>query len=153
MSGSPEVVSALREFSRPFRNATLISWRLVDEAPRGYSKLAVFQSSDPCFLQYRGFSYLHSRLLLSQQYDIERLEAELDRIDRWEESKDDPMSRLVSRAKDDKYPDPAGFGASFAEADCTRSRPQVFTELRRKLVEYGMCQLDCSHDLHLTADR
>ena len=108
----------------------------VDRCPDGYHKIATFQSSDPSFLQYRGFSYLHCRLLSSLQYDVGRLEAELDQLDEWEQKHEDPNSRLVSKDRDDKYFDPSKIDVSFS-ANRWRSRPQVFAELKQKLMEYG----------------
>ena len=107
----------------------------VDDRPQGYNRIATFQSSDPNFLLYRGFGYLHCRLLSSLQYDIERLETELDHLDEWDMRKGDP-DRLTCRERDDSHASkdlfPKGFQLKFK-----RTRPEVFEELRQRLMQYG----------------
>jgi len=110
--------------------------RKLDTCPGGYCKVATFQSSDPNFLQYRGFSYLHCRLLSSLQYEIVQLETELDKLDEWEQENDDPGNRLVCKQFDDKATDVAQFPESFRLKRFHRTRPQLFQELRVKLLEY-----------------
>jgi hypothetical protein len=79
---------------------------------------------------------LHCRLLSSLQFEVGRLEDELDRLDQWEQSNGDPESRLASKNVDDKYSDPRKVDESFIRKKW-RSRPQVFGDLRTKLLEYG----------------
>lgn len=105
----------------------------VDSAPRGYPRVAAFQSSAPNFLQYRGFSYVHCRVLLELQYHIEHLEEELDDVDIYD-SDNGTIRGLVSRRNDpvEVLPDPSG------SPPARRSRPVILEDLRLKLMEYGM---------------
>lgn len=113
----------------------------MDDRPEGYNRVATFQSSDPNFLLYRGFSYLHCRLLSTLQYEIESLETELDQLDKWEMKKGDP-DRLTCMERDNLHSSknmfPKGFQLKFK-----RTRPEVFDELRRKLMQYGVCFCGC----------
>ena len=79
---------------------------------------------------YRGFSYLRSRVLLTQQRDLIELEEELDEIDKlhFEEGK---HRRLKSWSKD-KY-----HAQQEAETE-ERPRTRILTEIRQKLSEYGL---------------
>ena len=111
----------------------------MDETPKGYPLVANFQSSDRNFLQYRGFLYLHSRLLSSLQYDIELLEKELQRLDHWDiDCKDERRERCLGcRERDDRLSRldrlPDEHKAKFKQ----RTRPQVVAELGEKLMQYG----------------
>ncbi|KAL6707392.1 hypothetical protein ACN47E_004171 [Coniothyrium glycines] len=99
--------------------------RILEDTPRGYPRLAAFQSSEANFALYRSFSYLHSRILLDLQDEITALEKELDEVD-WDDSEDDP-ERLHSRETDvDRA---ASEGAS-------RNRRVILREIRTKLMEY-----------------
>jgi hypothetical protein len=62
-------------------------------------RLAAFMSW-MTFMQYHGFGLSHARVLLAQQYDIERLEDELNEIDRWDACKDSFL-KLSSQRRDD----------------------------------------------------
>lgn len=108
---------------------------LVDDRPEGYNRIATFQSSDANFLLYRGFGYLHCRLLSSLQYEVESLETELDQLDDWEMKKGD-RDRLTCKETDNLYASnekfPKGFQLKFK-----RTRPEVLEELRQKLMHYG----------------
>ena len=110
----------------------------MDETPKGYPLVANFQSSDGNFLQYRGFLYLHSRLLSNLQYEIECLEEELKALDEWDlECKDSKRAKcLKCKERDDRQSKfdrmPADFKSQFE-----RTRPQLMVELRTKLMEYG----------------
>jgi hypothetical protein len=98
----------------------------VEDTPNGYPRLAAFQASESNFALYRGFSYLHSRVLLDMQDELTALEKELDELDDFEEN---PL-RLKSRTEDiqesqnDDEPD-------------GRTRRQVLAEIKTKLTEYG----------------
>jgi hypothetical protein len=106
----------------------------VDETPRGYSQVAVLQSSDRSFLQFRGFGYLHCRVLCDLQHGIECLERELDDLD--QHDKDEDPRRLHSRKNDQDKSDQDP-GASLYPDDIRRNRPEVLRELKEKLMEYG----------------
>ena len=72
----------------------------VENAPVGYPQLAVFQSSDPSFLQFRGFSTLHCRILSSLQYDVECLEQELAELDECDKN-DKGELKLTNKSRDE----------------------------------------------------
>lgn len=96
-------------------------------------------ASDRSFMQYRGFGPLHSRVLLAQQYDIERLEEELDDLDRWDEAIEKPgvPTKLGSKERDDtqclKIDMPTDFPFD-------RTRPEVLADLKQQLMCYGECK-------------
>lgn len=98
--------------------------------------MATFQCSDPNFLQYRGFKYLHSRVLSFLQYEIQQLEDELDRLDKWDDDQEDKEKRLICLENDTLYQRCDQFPEEF-QLDFERTRPEVLAELRRKLLEYG----------------
>jgi hypothetical protein len=98
--------------------------------------VATFQASDPGFLQYRSFLYLRCRLLSALQYDLGKLEEELDTLDAWEASKNDPEQRLVSRENDLQYNSKDMFPRGF-QLRMKRTRPEVLADLKIKMAEYG----------------
>lgn len=116
----------------------------MDTTPEGYSRVATFQSSDQNFLQYRGFSYLHARLLSDLQFEVECLERELDKLDTWDKE-NDGMTRLYSSAKDKvkrtKAKMPEGFPLK-------RTRPEVLVDLKAKLMDYGKRTIASSDDFN-----
>jgi hypothetical protein len=105
---------------------------LVETTRNGYPRLAAFQSSESNFALYRGFSYLHSRVLLDLQDELTGLERELDEIDIYEEDE----SRLTCRENDVREGARELQDGSLA-ASGMRSRRQVMTEIKQKLFEYG----------------
>lgn len=128
----PEIVSRWRE--TVFEHPLNIS-KTVDETPRGYAAMAAFQSSDRSFLQYRGFGYLHSRVLSDLQFGIERLEEELDALDQYD--KDNGRLRWLQCTEQDRAINAGDSNASAYEDEfIERSRPVVLRELKAKLLEY-----------------
>ncbi|KAI7200889.1 hypothetical protein KC343_g8989 [Hortaea werneckii] len=113
---------------------------LEKDCPQGYSQVATFQCSDPNFLQYRGFKYLHSRLLSHMQYEIQQLEDELDRLDDWDRIHGDREKRLVCLENDVLYQRCDQFPEEF-QLEFERPRPEAFAELKRKLLEYAPDEL------------
>ena len=76
----------------------------MESRPEGYPRVAAFQSSDHNFMIYRGFSYLHCRLLLYLQDEIACAERELDQMDEGDfQDEENPRLKicLQSRDKDD----------------------------------------------------
>lgn len=100
---------------------------IVEKCPEGYPRLAAFLSSEPSFSVYRGFSYLHSRVLLGLQDQIVALERELDQNDS-SDKENGLTSRLRSRARDEYIARREGE---------ERSREQILDEIRIKLLQYG----------------
>ena len=100
----------------------------MEETPKGYSRLAAFLSSEHSFSIYRGFDYLHARVLLNLQDQIVTLERELDQKDAFDQE-NGLTGVLQSRAKDIRQ-------AKINSEE--RSRNQILEEIREKLVKYGM---------------
>lgn len=124
---------------------------LVEDRPRGYPQVATFQSSDRNFLQYRGFVYLHSRVLSDMQFDIEQIETELDDLDRWE--KDNGDLRKLSCKRRDSHKTAEELACAGWPAHLTRCRPLVLADLRAKLLEYGKWSyVSCCQSFPLTSE-
>ena len=81
--------------------------------------LATFLDSDDCFMVYRRFGFLQSRLLLEKQEELRELEGKLDRLDKIEERKNSkhPMTSDVP-------------SEAFAEEECCCM--QVWQRTRRQ---------------------
>jgi hypothetical protein len=116
--------------------ATSLLTSVVDKCRDGYCKIATFQSSDRNFMVYRGFGYLHCRVLSDMQYEIETIEKELKKLDKWEAKREDPENRLVCKKNDDMFRDKKDFPPGF-QAQFSRTRPQLLEDLRSKLLAYG----------------
>jgi len=110
----------------------------------GYPKAAAFQSSLPNFSLYRGFSYLHSRVLLDLQDEIASLEEEIDAIDSADMQTGNEMV-LQSRTRDvylnkkdlESRTRITHLNKEQVQEGHPRSRRQVLSEIREKLAEYG----------------
>lgn len=115
---------------------------VVDESVHGYNEIATFQSSDRSLLLYRGFDYLHCRLLSHLQWEVNKLEEELDSLDQYELDQKDPERRLVSKREDGYYIRKEDFPNDF-KCKFWRTRAEIWSELRVKLMEYGVLDLIC----------
>lgn len=102
----------------------------MEECPLGYPKLGAFLSSESSFSLYRGFHYLHSRILLDLQAQIVCLERELDEADILD-SQNGHDIRLRSRRIDEKQK------GDIAKTESRRPRSTIVSEMRIKLLEYG----------------
>ncbi|OTA53990.1 hypothetical protein K449DRAFT_469683 [Hypoxylon sp. EC38] len=89
--------------------------RQIEDYPRGYPRMAAFQSSDMAFTMFRRFTLLHVRALLLAQDEICSLERKLHDID----EKERTQLYLSSRAYDEN-----------------RERKMVIEEIKTKLREY-----------------
>ncbi|OCL06343.1 hypothetical protein AOQ84DRAFT_297184, partial [Glonium stellatum] len=98
----------------------------VDDCPNGYPRLAAFMSSEPCFSTYRGFDYLHARVLLGFQDQLVTLERELDRKDSIDH-KNGLGRRLHSRGRDERKSSRDGG---------ERSRDHILEDIQKKLMQY-----------------
>ena len=94
----------------------------VDEYPPGYGKVAAFEECDPSFLICRKFGWLHIRLWLHLQDEVQELEEELESLDMWEISSGDPL-RLRNRRIDYGRPN--------------APRKDLLIKIAAKLREYG----------------
>lgn len=95
----------------------------------------MFQASDRNFLQYRAFHVAHCRVLSSLQHELEQLESELEDLD--------GVDRVNGEAKlKDKKRDKRQCSIDLQNgmypSHLTRSRPEVLSLLKAKLLEYGM---------------
>ena len=91
----------------------------MDQYPEGYGKLAAFIDCDPNFRIYRKFGWLHNRVLLHIQDELQELEEELEDIDAWE-AKSGDMVKLASRRE-----------------DTNAERLELIGTIKEKLDEYG----------------
>lgn len=91
----------------------------MDDYPEGYGKLAAFIDCDPNFRIYRKFGWLHNRVLLHIQDELQELEEELEMIDAWEAKSGDNV-KLASRRE-----------------DTTPDRLELIGTIKQKLDEYG----------------
>ncbi|KAH7121196.1 hypothetical protein B0J11DRAFT_590106 [Dendryphion nanum] len=98
---------------------------LQDYQP-GYPQQAAFQSSDHSFSIYRGFNYLHSRVILELQDELRCLEKDLNSMDKMD-TKNGKSERVTARAKD----------LSWARREGKPSkRAELLEKIRSKLVNY-----------------
>ena len=91
----------------------------MDQYPEGYGKLAAFIDCDPNFRIYRKFGWLHNRVLLHIQDELQSLEQELEIVDDWE-AKSGDIVKLASR-----------------RSDTNEVRKDVIIAIKAKLDEYG----------------
>jgi len=105
---------------------TAIQTRSLESYPRGYPRLASFLSSECNFSLYRGFGYLHSRVLLGLQDDIVILERELEELDNEDALSADDRRRLENRE----------FDVNRERNDILRSRQDILAEIQSKLIAY-----------------
>lgn len=98
----------------------------MEASPPGYNHLAAFLSSEKSFSVYRGFDYLHARVVLNLQDQIASLERELDGKDQIDQQ-NNMIKQLKSRARDIR--------SSQGEE---RSREHILDEIRQRLIHYGI---------------
>jgi hypothetical protein len=113
---------------------------IVEGCPKGYPRLAAFLSSEHSFSIYRGFGYLHSRVLLGLQDQIVSLERELDQKDSFDQQNGLTL-RLQSRARDERE--------SCRDGE-ERPRERILDDIRKKLLEYGSLFVESAIYLHLS---
>lgn len=95
----------------------------VDKYKSGYGKVAAFEDSDPSFLMYRKFGWLHNRILLHLQDELVDLEGQLEALDHWEAQTGNP-TKLRCRRLDDAVPEKS-------------ERRKLLSQCSEKLAEYG----------------
>ena len=99
----------------------------VDEYPPDYGKVAAFEECDPSFLICRKVGWLHIRVLLHLQDEVQELEEELGYLDKWKLSSGYPL-RLRNRRIDYGRPN--------------ATRKDLLIKIAAKLGEYGgICTL------------
>ena len=112
--------------------------RTLEKCPNGYARLAAFNASEQNFMLYRGFSNVHARLLLSLQASIQKLEAELDDIDRFHNTLPEASKKRlrswdldVAACRQDKEE-----AKEDGDEDEARTREDILEELRIKVNRY-----------------
>ncbi|KAM3066685.1 hypothetical protein ACMFMG_002395 [Clarireedia jacksonii] len=104
--------------------------RSLSENQSSYRSLSTFLNSDEEFQVYPRFGYLHARLLLTRQYEIRQLEAELDEMDQLDENEEDKR-RARSRKFDVKLEQ-----QELKDKPNTRTRTIILEEIENKLKSY-----------------
>ena len=94
---------------------------IVDEYHCGYAKVAAFENCDPSFLIYRKFGWLHNRVLLHTQDELQEMESDLEALDKMEAEQGDPR-KLRSRRID--------------ETDTDSPRKELIEQIKSKMKEY-----------------
>lgn len=89
----------------------------------GYGRVAAYEDSDPSFLIYRKFGWVHNRILLHLQDELVDLEGQLEDLDKWEALTGNP-TKLVCRRLDDAGPEES-------------ERRILLRRCSEKLAEYG----------------
>lgn len=111
--------------SLPFR---LLAYKMTIVQGDGYSRLAAYLSTETDILMFRDFSYLRVRSILEQQYQLRKLEDELDEMD----IKDGNSGPIDQECLRNRYLD-----EQRSDLQHGRSRTKVFEELQEKLERYG----------------
>ncbi|KAI4277690.1 MAG: hypothetical protein LQ337_001563 [Flavoplaca oasis] len=120
--------------------------RKIEDCPNGYPKVAGFMDSEDTFGIYRRFGFLYSRVLLSKQDELRRLEDDLDAMDhRDAHGTDHTRKCLKSCAKD------------FArkQKENLQTRKELLQTVQSKLYDYGQFLLQAQQmvSLNKPADR
>ncbi|KAJ4303536.1 hypothetical protein N0V90_002432 [Kalmusia sp. IMI 367209] len=109
----------------------------MDQFPTGYPLQAAFQSSDTSFSIYRGFDYLHSRVILELQDELRCLEENLIEMDEDDAYSGDPRQSKRVRSRD------ADLEEGLLEAtqsnqpeNLPSKRANLLAKIRSKLVDY-----------------
>lgn len=99
----------------------------VEKYPRGFPQLACFLDSDDAFMVYRRFGSVFSRLLLTKQDEIRRMESTLEAMDR-ADKRVIGIEFLKSTVEDERRGElPEGW---------TEGRGTLMARLEKKVLEY-----------------
>ena len=90
----------------------------VQNYPLGFPLQAAFQSSEPSWSIYRGFNYLHARVIVELQDELRCLEKRLTVMDKLDNDNGEG-ERLMSRDEQGE------------------ERTELIRNIREKLVQYG----------------
>lgn len=97
----------------------------MDEAPRGYPRVAAYLNSDNDTVLFRRFGTLHSRTLLYKQVELTELEAKLEKLDKEHSSEEDNEWKVFNSIHHDD-----GFQ--------NEERKALVDKIEEKLLAYGM---------------
>ncbi|KAL8703682.1 MAG: hypothetical protein Q9201_003136 [Fulgogasparrea decipioides] len=102
--------------------------RKVEDYPKGFPQVACFLDSDDAFMVYRRFGSVFSRLLLTKQDEIRRMESMLKAMD-LTDRRDGNGAYLMSLSEDEQRDElPAGW---------PESRGTLMNKLEKKTLEYA----------------
>jgi len=112
--------------------------RTLEKCPNGYARLAAYNASEQNFMLYRGFSNVHARLLLNLQASIQKLETELDDIDRFHDTLPEASKKRlrswdldIAACRQEKEE-----AKEDGDEDEARTREDILEELRIKVNQY-----------------
>ncbi|KAJ8118034.1 hypothetical protein OPT61_g911 [Boeremia exigua] len=146
-------LNRLRPYPEPV-TVTEVKTRTLENTPNGFPRLAAFQVIEPNHSIYRGFAYLHSRVLLELQDELTELELELDECD-WDEYDEDPdRPRFASHVLQNDAV--GGLGQVLANArsiqtfqkpiDSTYLKVRRYHNKAKPLADYAMESIRCKGD-------
>jgi hypothetical protein len=119
----------------------------VEDYPHGYPQQAAFQSSESSFSIYRGFNYLHSRVILEMQDELRCLEDNLQDLDAMDNN---PRRKrcLTSRAWDLKQAkrDRKPFSDRATLLSTIRNKLSIYDEILMKARDIGAFQRPSNRD-------
>ena len=101
---------------------------IVENFPNGFPRLSCFLDSDDAFMVYRRFGTVFSRLLLSKQDELSRMEMELNGMDKNDEANGDE-NYLMSNTLDVDRPS--------IPTTWPQSRPELLAKMEKTALEYG----------------
>ncbi|KAL8912468.1 MAG: hypothetical protein Q9172_007500, partial [Xanthocarpia lactea] len=104
----------------------------LETFPKGFPRVACFLDSDDCFMVYKRFGIVFSRLLLNKQDEIRHMEDELQAMDKTDDAPGGGRY-LMSRDEDVKR-DPTSIPWLQTEP---QTRPQLLEKLELKILEYS----------------
>ena len=105
-----------------------LTYRVVEDFPRGYPQLSCFQDSDLAFTMYRRFGQLQSRVLHYKQQELIRMEEQLMRMDKRDAETPESQIMLQCWSRDRKRAAVAG----------EETRKQLMERIEQASYEYGM---------------
>ncbi|KAL8745305.1 MAG: hypothetical protein Q9190_002539, partial [Brigantiaea leucoxantha] len=105
--------------------------KAVENHPVGYPRQAAFADSDECFMIYRRFGYIHSRLLLRRQDELRELEETLHDTDLRDNKDGTRQIFLRSRKRDERQNDNSG----------RETRASLLDRIEEKTMRYGQLLL------------
>ncbi|KAF2137091.1 uncharacterized protein K452DRAFT_329409 [Aplosporella prunicola CBS 121167] len=117
----------------------------VNQYAQGYPRLAAFNASEQNHMLYRGFSYVHSRLLLDLQTELSELEKKLYELDEEDEllantnseTKKSPLrSQLLDVARARRQPETTKGTEGQQSITKEPTRRDILQELHKKLLKY-----------------
>lgn len=101
----------------------------MEDYPKGLPRLACFLDSDDAFMVYKRFGIVFARLLLNKQSEIREMQADLEAMDRTDDSKGG--TRYLKSREEDIQRD-----SQTIPYKSLGTRPQLMQSLEKKILEY-----------------